>query len=114
MASSTVYDIARPEMRVEEMLLREDGPTLQKLCDAVMQAGGMRALGKLSIDRETDRRGNLSCRHVLEADWISTFTPDELEDDPDDPTEGRLILAVDQTFEDVEEFYSKEGRGRGG
>ena len=82
-----------PGSNVEVMLEWEDGPALLKLCDQVVEAGGLQAFGQLYIDRDNIQGHGLRCEHKMEAKLVSPFPAEGIDGKPiNDPEVLRLLL----------------------
>lgn len=67
---------------VEVYLEWEDGPALLKLCDQVVEAGGLQAIGQLYLDRGNIGDEGLRCDHKMEADEVKPFPAEGIDGKP--------------------------------
>lgn len=88
-----VHMKGEPGSNVEVMLEWEDGPALLKLCDQVVEAGGLQAFGQLYLDRDNIEGRGLRCEHKMEAKLLTPFPAEGIDMNPiNDPEVVRLLL----------------------
>ena len=90
-----VYTKGRPGDYVEVAYESDDGPALLKLCDEIIEAGGLQAFGQLYLDRDNIEGEGLRCDHKMEAKLVSPFPVDGVDGKPaNDPEVLRLLFGL--------------------